>query len=192
MKRLIKYLVLGSLMSCGAAATGDPLADAWVKFVAQDYAGAQQGFQDLVATQTSDAYAGLGWVAIRTDDLAQADVYFGLSISSGDSVSLVVAYTTAMAGWSFVGWQRGDYAQSIERADFVLRTVPDFIFQYDNNVTKNGLILTQAHDYFHLGDEVNCIERIQELDAAFNPSAVDPNITSILLNKLDALSTAAR
>jgi len=181
-------IIIGMMigMSCGGGDTGPTLLEeAWAKFVAQDYAGAHADFSALINRNGADAYAGLGWTCMKMDSLTAADGYFSRAASL-DSINVI-----AFAGWSIVGWTNGNYALSITRADLVLRKAPAFVFQYDNHVVQNTMVLTQAYDYFHLGDYQSCIDKIHVIDSGYSaPNISDPTIHTQLLTKLDALNAA--
>jgi len=188
MKFTTKMVIAGTILlniSCGGGEAGPTLLEeAWQKFVDGQYADAHASFSALINRNGADAYAGLGWTTMKMDSLSAADLYFQRAANLDSNV---IAY----AGWAIVGWTNGNYSASIGRADLVLRREPTFAFAYDTHVVKNTMILTQAYDYFHLGDYQNCINKILLIDSGYtSPNISDPTIHTQLLAKLDALNAA--
>lgn len=178
MKTKISILITAAFLviSCGETAADDPIALAWADFSAGNYADAHTKFADAVATNAAEANVGLGWTAMRQDSIPEADRYFGLA--SADS--LVHGY----AGWAIVGWARNQHSNSLTRADFTLRRLPDFEFQYDTRIATETMVIIQAYDYFYLNNLSACITKIQILDSEFSSGSTQTQV----LNKLSALA----
>ena len=80
--------------------------------------------------------------------------------------------------------------QESRKRKLVLQSDGQYVFKHDNSVPRShDLVLHQAFSWFHLGNLDNCIERIQQLDAAFSASPGAADIEEILLNKLESLQT---
>ena len=188
MKQINIIALITAMSSVGCGTTADTgLSDAWQLFQLGDYAGAHAGFAAIDNSQ--EALAGLGWTTLRMDSLPQADRYFSLGdamASPGDSI--VEGY----AGWAVTGWWKasitlnsGDWNASINRANTVLRLLPDgFEFLYDGRVTQRTLWLIQSYGYFNTGDLSHCRERILLLDPLYS-GGTD---VVLLLNEMKALS----
>jgi len=182
MKTKLLMLLGGMLLaSCGGTTDEDPFVSAWALFVDGKYSEAHAEFVTLITVDAGNAQAGLGWVTLKMDSLSASDGYFALAATD----SLIHAY----AGWSFIAWQKKDYTNAITRAEFVLRKTPDFVFEFDGNVTKNTLILTMAQSHFYLAQYQSCIDNIKLLDPGYTaPALNDADIKTKLLSKLEALS----
>lgn len=179
-----KVWLAGALMivlstGCSEDPATDPLGDAWQLFINGQYTEAQTSFEALIETQPGQAYAGLGWTAMKLDNIPASVDYF--EQAAGDS--LVHGY----AGWAIASWANKDFTHIVERAGFVVRKEPTFEFEFYKDITISTMRLMQAYGYYHTGNMSACLARIQELDGGF-ASTTDP---ALLLAKLDALSAAA-
>ena len=178
MKQMLKYLlsaIMLLIVSCGA---DDPLDSAWAKFEDGDYAGAYTEFNDL--TDDPEAYVGLGWTTLKMpgDSSAASDRFFGIA-AAASSDTLADAY----AGWTIVGWARGDHQASVDRARVVIRQKPSYTFAHDRRVTSGDIKLHEAYGLYHLGSYQASSDLAQELDPGFTGST-DP---ATLLDELESL-----
>lgn len=181
MRRVVKYLSIGiitALCSCGEDTAID---SAWQLFRDKDYVSAHAAFSALTGS-TNEAYVGLGWTALMMsiDSVDASDNYFQV-IEADSSLD-------GYAGWSIVSWKRGDYANGIERAKFVIRIAPGYVFNHDKTVTFEDILYHEALCAFNTGDNQLTIDLIIQLDSSFTPPDLnDPEIQSILLQKLESL-----
>lgn len=181
MNRAVKFLMGLSLivMSCGTTETV-PLDEGWTLWESGSYAEAHAKFVEASGTEGLN---GLGWTTLKMDSLTQSEGYFAVAAVGGTDT-----LTDAAAGLALVAWQQGDHAISLEAANYVLRTEPNYIFTHDPSITKDDILLAKAYDEYHLLQYANCIASIQKLDAAFTPNVNDPTIAQILITKLNLLS----
>lgn len=178
--KTIKWIpvLLVLALSCGTTEDTN-IADGWAAFQLGNYEEAQSFFTSALTTAPKEANEGLGWVAVKEDQLPQARSYF-LTSAGVDADTLI----GAMAGLAIVSWQQKVYQESLDAANFVLSRQSTFTFEFDPTIVTSVLTLVQAYDYYHLGQFSACLSRIQVLDPGF-ASTTDPQA---LLNKLDALS----
>jgi hypothetical protein len=184
MKRLNEILfiaVLGFFMSCGEDTVVPVLDEGWGLWESKLYAEAHAKF---VEAGGAEGLNGLGWTTLKMDSLDRAEIYFALSVSDGDGDTL----TDAAAGLAITAWQQGDHQISLDAANYILRTQPEYIFSHDPSITEDDIILAKAYDEYHLLQYANCIASIQLLDATFNHTAGEAGIAQTLLDKLDELS----
>lgn len=174
-------LSLLAVTSCGDTVVS-ALDEGWTAWESGIYAEAHLKFTEAGG---SEGLNGLGWTTLKMDSLPKSQVYFALAAVGGADTLI-----DAMAGLAIVAWQQHNYAISLQAADYVLRQQPNYIFTHDATITKNTVALAKAYDEYHLGQYANCIASIQRVDAAFTANANDPNITQILLTKLNLLSGA--
>jgi hypothetical protein len=174
------------VMSCGDDAVPTSLVDeGWTFWKDGFYAQAHAKFSEAALSDAEEGLNGLGWTTLKMDSLSQSEIYFVGSAVSGVAGDTLV---DAMVGLAMVAWQQGDYAISLQAANYVLRTEPNYIFEHDPSITKDDIILAKAYDQYHLLQYAGCITTIQQLDAAFTANVSDPVIAQILINKLNLLS----
>ncbi len=176
-------LILTLAMSChdNKGGASNPLEQADNLFAAKDYTSALAAYQQLIATEGSVARVGAGWCSLKLNDYISANTYF--SLSAGDSI------VDGYAGWSFIGWATGSIQQGIDRADFVLRKEPNYVFLLDDRIQAKDLIYLQAMSYYQLSDYPKTVERIRHLpdQSAYNPNLGASDIGKQLLDKLQSL-----
>lgn len=157
----------------------DTLNDAQKYFKQKKYSKALNIYLDYIDTDSSAAQAGAGWCYLRLNDFENADTMF--AAASADSL------LDGFAGWSFTAWGLNQFDESIERAYDVLNRNPNFKMSLDTLVDSKQLIWVQAASYYQKGYYDESVERIKQLDPAFNPNMADPDIGSIILAELEAL-----
>ena len=183
MNKAMRYaagVLMFFVMSCGEDTVVPVLDEAWGLWESGLYAEAHVKFTEAGGREGTN---GLGWTTLKMDSLEKAEAYFAIAALGGEDT-----LTDAMAGLTITAWQQGDHLISLQAAQYILRTEPNYIFSHDVSINKDLIILAKAYDEYHLGQYANCIASIQLLDAGFTASANDPNIARILLDKLDLLS----
>ncbi|MBX7152393.1 hypothetical protein K1X84_12180 [bacterium] len=181
MRRVAKYLSVGLIVILCGCGDDVPIDSAWQLFRDKDYVSAHAAFSALTGS-TNEAYVGLGWTTLMMsiDSVDASDGYFQ-AIEADSSLD-------GYAGWAIVSWSRGDYANGIERAKFVIRHAPSYVFNHDKTITYLDILYHEALCAFNVGDNQLTIDLIIQLDDGFTPPDLnDPNIQSILLQKLEAL-----
>lgn len=184
MNRAIRYLAgltLMLAMSCGEDTLVAPLDEGWSLWESGLYPEAHTKFVEAGGAQGLN---GLGWTTLKMDSMDRAEAYFAVSVSAGAGDTLI----DAAAGLAITGWKEGDYAISLEAAKYVLRKDAEYAFVHELAVDKNVILRAKGYDEYHLGQYANCIATIRILDNTFTANAADPNIATILLNKLNTLS----
>ena len=174
---IISVFLLSAVCSCGDDSSA--ISDPWQAFADGRYQEAHSLFAELIETETSEAYTGLGWTTLKmsTDSLSAANRYFSMAASD----SLVHAY----AGWALASWASENYSACINYGDYVLRKNPEFVFEYLQTLTQNQIALAQAYSYFHLQNLPGCITKIRIIEPAYTPAnSSDRNEIQIKLNQL--------
>ncbi len=171
-------ILLGTMLLASCAGTGDddPFASAWQDFSEGQYAKAHEEFITLITVSEPDAYVGLGWTTMKMDSLNAADRYFGLSVVDNS--------LPGYAGWAILGWIRGDFAQGIIRAQYVIDHAPDFNFEFDRTVTEKTMLLVQSYGYYYMGDFTQCAAKVILLDSTYTGGTN----AQALLTKLNELN----
>lgn len=183
MKKALVVAIGLSFLLMTACGDENPLDAGWQKFGEHDYAGAYAEFASKVSSEGAAAYVGLGWTTMMMDSLPESDAYFLLA--SGDS--LLEGY----AGWSINAWLQGQHASCVDRAEFVFRNAggyDSYIFPYDPDITHHDLLIHEGFSYYYLQNSFECLNTIQRLDPSFSVALNDPNLSTILLGKLEDLS----
>jgi hypothetical protein len=184
MKQLTGVFIVGMLafmMSCGGETVVEPLEEGWTLWENGAYAEAYAKFAEAGGPEGLN---GLGWTTLKMDSMEKSEAYFALAIEDGGVDTLI----DAAAGLAITGWQQGDYAISLDATRYVMRKDANYAFTHDASVDKGVILRAKGYDEYHLGQYSACIATIQILDNTFSANANDPNIATILLNKLNALS----
>lgn len=182
-KNLILLLTGWFLFSCGDEAGQNAIDSGWMLFGAGDYQAAYDMFVQAVPSTPSEAYSGLGWVALKLhrDSIHAADSYFS------QATALNAMATDAYAGWSVVAWARNEHASCVARSQIVMNQDASWRL-FDTTIDIQDIKLHKAFGHFRLGQYSDCISLIQQLDASWTaPSITAPNIDEMLLNKLELL-----
>lgn len=181
MRRIAKYVSTGIIVLLCSCGEDVPIDSAWQLFRDKDYVSAHAAFSALTGS-TNEAFVGLGWTCMMMsiDSSDAADRYFQ-TVEADSSLD-------GYAGWTILSWSRGDYANGIERAKFVIRIAPGYVFNHDKTMTYEDILYHEALCAFNTGDNQLTIDLIIQLDSSFTPPDLnDPDIRSILLQKLEAL-----
>ncbi len=157
----------------------DTLKDAGKYFKQKKYTKALGIYLDYIDTDSSVAQVGAGWCYLRLNDYENADTMFAAAAPDSS--------LDGLAGWSFTAWGLNLFDESIERAYDVLHRNANFKMSLDTLVDSKQLIWVQAASYYQKGYYDEAVERIQELDPAFNPDMADPDIGAMILAKLEQL-----
>ena len=144
-----------------------------------DYETAAALYEDLIESEGSAARVGAAWCYIRLSEYATANTYFSLSAED----SLIDGY----AGWAFMAWAANSPQGAIDKANFVLRKDPNYVFSLDSRITNNDMVWVQASSYFQVGNNAASVERIKVLDASFNPNLNASNINQLIAAELQSL-----
>lgn len=144
-----------------------------------DYEEALAMYEELILTEGVSAQIGAAWCYIRMNDVTSANTYFSLAAND----SLIDGY----AGWSFTSWGLNQPQGAIDRADFVIRKNPSYVFSLDTRITVSHLLWIQASSYFQLGNRSASVNKIKVLDPSFNPDLNSPTIDQLIAEKLQAL-----
>ncbi len=153
-KWAVCVVALGLLFS--ACGEDDPLDVAWQKFRAGEYADAHAAFTELIPDER-EAYVGLGWTTMRmsVDSLDASDAYF--AVVAGDSL------TDAYAGWTAIAFAKTQHAQTVARAQFVVRRNASYVFTHDRTVTASDLLVHEGYGQFHQGNYTRVVQILTTL-----------------------------
>ncbi len=174
-KLLILLILQMTTTACGPATDANPLDSAWSMFESGDYAGAKEEFISAIAVD-ENARIGLAWSAIRLRDNGYADSVLSLTNLEEDD---------ALAAYVLTSWALGQDQIAIDRAGMLLLRNSAYVFSHDATMNSDDLIWVQAASYWSLGNYVQALERVKQLDASFN--STDP---SELLIKIESLGAA--
>lgn len=175
---IITYAFSLSLIASCEKKEQSLLEKSWDLFEEQNYIEAYDGFVSLIDKDSVNALVGAGWCKLRLGQHNQAIYYFNNAQSNINSLSGIV----------FAAWSNGQLELSISTANEVLVSRPFYAFKYDKRITYTDLIWVQAASYYELGDYAACLQKITLLDNSYNASLNDPEISSLLLAKLQSLS----
>lgn len=167
------------ISSCDIQDEPSDLEDANRFFKQKEYQKALEIYLDCIYTDGSVARVGAGWCYLRLNNLGKADTMF--RESANDSLA------DGLAGWSFTAWGLNQLDEAIARAYWVINKFSDFKMSLDTLVTARQLIWIQAASYFQKGALDESVERIRQIDPAFDPDMTAPNIADIILAKLEQL-----
>ena len=130
-----------------------------------DYNGAITEFSRALFQnpENVEAYVGRGWA------------YSGMAFGQGDSNFFLARYNfnnaisrdntafDAYAGLAFVEIVLNEYASAIENAKVVIQGDPSYVFDHDTNINITDLKLILGQAYFILGDYIEVITILIEL-----------------------------
>lgn len=181
-----KYIWIFLLMSACVKDDLLELKDADKKFANGDYEASLKDYENLIPTQGAPAKVGAGWCYLRLAEYSLAIVQF--SDATGDSLA------DGYAGWAFSLWAKSaDSAQKvIDRAEFVLRKSPTFIFSLDKRIDKNDVLYVLASAYLVQQNYSKTLEKIKLMDgqSAYTTDVNAADAEDVLLAKLQSLGRA--
>lgn len=171
---LLIYLSVVVLACSGGSGddTPDPIvptyesevANGWRVFESLQYDSAKVYFEQAIALDSTDveAFAGLGWVQIRRDDLTAA----GIAFQRGSTKYPVSS--DLFGGWSFLLNAQKAYDLSNAKADSVLLQDPTWQFTWQTSINASDVRLTKAANYYALGAYASSLSQVQVLNPSFN------------------------
>jgi hypothetical protein len=119
----------------------------WPKFEARNFAGAESDFSAAIsistnATDSSGALLGLGWSQLRQNagGLAEKSFIKYLSLTTGS--------IDGRAGLAFAYHTTQEFRESIDTANVVLLSNPNWAFNHDNSIDSTDLHLLLAQCYY--------------------------------------------
>jgi tetratricopeptide (TPR) repeat protein len=142
----------------------DLVSDGWQDFESGNYSRAIGAFEEALDADatTAEAYSGLGWCYIRTDDLEQAQTNFMAALEHD------YAGKEIFAGLAAVELARQEYEQAIGYAESLLNIDPDWVFSHDDNIDYQDLWLLVAMAYYHEGELPEVASAVEHIDPMFS------------------------
>jgi tetratricopeptide (TPR) repeat protein len=189
-KMLIFVLWILFSLSCSKSGTGgenvnDLLNKAWTEFEAKNYDTAKDLFTEIsqkYPEKKKDASEGLGWCYLMQNrSLPATDAQIDTALQYFNDASFL---TDANAGKSIILHARGEYADAIDRAEYVLSKDANYSFSHYPSVDDYALHWIIAHSALQLGDFTRVVQELMLLDPS---RTYDPNSPDELLNAVNNL-----
>lgn len=139
---------------CGDEAVDEAAAfieSGWEKFESHDYTGASEDFASAISADSSkaEAFVGLGWTALKLDQLPVASLSFSIAI-------LLEPSDDAFAGKAFADLNLDDQAAAVTSVDAVItisdNSVNTYTFLHDLTITETDLLWIKARAHFLLAE----------------------------------------
>jgi len=196
MKKFIWNLVAVSLITFSCRTAADPrdietaddvLASGWSDFENGSYQSSLDAFLQASATYSAFAYVGAGWASMRLGQYQDALSY----LSRSDTTFLYTEdINDRAAGLVFLLWgaDRGNEALAV--ANQLINREPNYVFQHDASVDFKDIAYVEACIYWSRQDWASCLIQIKKIEPSYTATLADPNISSILLTKLESLGAA--
>ena len=129
------------------------MTQGWDLFSSGDYSGAYDAFAVAAEREATlpEVYLGMGWSALRNQNLEEAQTNLGSAIAFAflDSVNAATIRLESEAGIAGIALADGDYQTARDTVTKVLSMAPNFVFSHDSNVNAVALkkILATAAYY---------------------------------------------
>lgn len=137
-----------------------------------DYEGALIEFSQaiLLNPESVEAYTGRGWTYSRLA-FGPGDINYVLAKDNfNEAIERNATPFDALAGLAFVELVLNEYESAIEKAKEVIEGDPEYVFAHDTDITVTELKLILGHAYFFLGDYLQVITILIELQPGeFHP-----------------------
>lgn len=139
---------------CGDEAVDEAagfISSGWEKFEAHNYTGASEDFASAISADSSkaEAFVGLGWTALKLDELPVASLSFSIAI-------LLEPTDDAFAGKAFADLNLDNQTAAVTSVDAVItisgNSVNTYIFSHDNTITQTDLLWIKARAHFLLAE----------------------------------------
>lgn len=186
---LILAVVLFVNFGCGddaADEAGNLITSGWEKFEAHDYTGAAEDFANAIGADSSraEAYVGVGWTALKLDQLAIASLSFSVALSLEET-------DDAYAGKALADLNLDDKASAINDVDAVLtitgNSVNSYTFSHDTTVTQADLLWIKARAHFLLADYAGAQTAVNVLSPSNGLNPESPTYIEELAAAIEAL-----
>lgn len=160
---------------CGEDTTqpgAELITSGWEKFEAKDYAAAQVDFLNALGEDSSlaEAYVGLGWSSLKTDQLAVASLAFSTALFYG-------AEADAYAGKAYADLNLDKQTDAIADVAAVVtitgNTATTYTFSHDDTITQTDLLWIKARAHFLLAqyDQAQIAVNVLSPGNNLNPSS---------------------
>ncbi len=171
---------------CGDSTTDQAaefIASGWEKFEAHDYTGAAEDFANAIDADSSkaEAYVGLGWTALKMDQLIIADLAFAYAIELEPS-------DDAYAGKAFADFNLENHVAAAADVDEVVTIAENaanaYTFSHDPSITQTDLLWIKARAHFLMGQYAGA----QTVLNVLSPSnGLNPESSSYIQDLADAI-----
>jgi tetratricopeptide (TPR) repeat protein len=168
MKKIIIYLLLPMMLSCGGGNIGETIGpaqqqtiydivrDGWYYYELSQYDLALSKFTHAANINNTfeDAFNGLGWTYLALQNI---------TVSMSNFEKMTTLNSTLIDGWigkAFANFELGMYEESNNSINTAISTdstlfdliIPDYIFSHNIIVNQKAVRTIMALNYFYLGD----------------------------------------
>ena len=170
---LVSIIFTLNLGCSGSTDEADALiSSGWEKFESHDYTGAATDFADALAADSSraEAFVGLGWTALKLDQLPVASLSFSIALS-------LESTDDAYAGKAFADLNLDNKADAVTDVAEVVtisgNTASNYTFIHDNSITQTDLLWIKARAHFLMAEyaEAQTVLNILAPSNGLNPES---------------------
>jgi tetratricopeptide (TPR) repeat protein len=162
----------------------DSTNQAWTHFDSGDVDSARYYFNDAVLWDATyaEAYNGLGWCDLLTDNLSGALGNFDEALTN--DASLVDADAGAALAATETGYNDQD---AIDYANKVISGNSSYVFSHLSSVTIEDIRLAKAKSAATLGKFQTALDEVKVLDSSFDADTSTSSGQAAILAKIESL-----